>query len=46
MGRPDVAMPDDLEGRFRKAVAQRYGWKKGATAETASEALELWPKSL
>lgn len=46
MGRLSITISDNLEDRFRKAVAQKYGWKKGAIAEAASEAFELWLKSL
>jgi len=44
MGRMNITLPDDLEERFRKAVALKYGWKKGALSKSIEEALEDWIK--
>ena len=45
MGRMSIVLSDDLEQRFRKAVALKYGWKKGALSEAVEEAIEDWIKN-
>jgi hypothetical protein len=42
MGKMNVVLRDDLEERFRKAVFERKGMKKGNISEALEEAIELW----
>ena len=44
MGRIDFNLEDSLEGKFRKAVYQRKGMKKGNITEALEEAIEYWIK--
>lgn len=38
----NVVISDDIEQRFRKAIADYKGMKKGNVSEAAEEAFELW----
>lgn len=42
MGKMNVVLKDDLEKRFRKAVFESKGMKKGNISEALEEAIELW----
>jgi hypothetical protein len=42
MGKMNVVLKDDLEERFRRAVFERKGMKKGNISEALEEAIELW----
>lgn len=42
MGKMTLILPDELEREFRTRVVQKYGGRKGALAEAAAEAFELW----
>ena len=42
MGKMNVVLPDDVEERFRKAVFERMGMKKGNISEALEEAVDLW----
>jgi len=42
MGRINLTMNDDLEKRFREAVAGTIGFKKGNLQVAVEEALEEW----
>jgi hypothetical protein len=42
MGKMNVVISDELEGRFRKAVGYYMGLKKGNISKALEEALELW----
>jgi hypothetical protein len=42
MGKMNVVLPDDLEERFRRAVFERMGMKKGNISEALEEAVDLW----
>jgi len=44
MGKISIAMPDELEERFRKAAMKKFGMKKGNLSDAAVEAIELWLK--
>lgn len=44
MGRINITISDKLEDKFRKVVAAKYGWKKGALSEAIEEALQDWIK--
>jgi len=44
MGKTTVTLPDDLEVRFRKTVADTLGFKKGNLQQALIEALEDWIK--
>lgn len=44
MGKINISLEDDLEQRFRKAVYESKGVKKGELSEAISEALEDWIK--
>jgi len=42
MGRINLTLKDDLEKRFRSAVADTIGFKKGNLQVAVEEALEIW----
>ena len=42
MGRMDIILPDDLEKKFRQAVANRLGMKRGNLKKAAIQAIEQW----
>jgi hypothetical protein len=42
MGKLNVVLPDDLEDRFRKAVFEKMGMKKGNISEAMEEAIDMW----
>ena len=37
-----VEIPDELDKRFRHAIIERLGSRKGALATAVREAMELW----
>ena len=37
-----VEIPDELDKRFRHAIIDRLGSRKGALATAVREAIELW----
>lgn len=41
----NVKIPDQLDKKFRIAIIQRHGAKKGALSQAVKEAIELWLKS-
>jgi hypothetical protein len=45
MGKMNIVLEDELEQRFRKAVFESKGMKKGNISEAFEEALEMWIKS-
>jgi predicted DNA-binding protein len=42
MGTLGLKIPDELEERFRRAVFESKGMKKGNITESLEEAIELW----
>ncbi|MGH9976680.1 MAG: hypothetical protein ACRD8Z_12730 [Nitrososphaeraceae archaeon] len=42
MGKLNVVLPDEVETRFRKAVFEKKGMKKGNISEALEEAVEAW----
>jgi hypothetical protein len=42
MGKLNVVLPDEVEKRFRKAVFEKKGMKKGNISEALEEAVEAW----
>jgi len=44
MGKTTVTLPDELEERFRKTVAEILGFKKGNLQQALIEAIEDWIK--
>jgi hypothetical protein len=42
MGKINISLDDKLEERFRKAVFESKGMKKGNMSEAFEEALEAW----
>jgi len=42
MGKLNAVLPDDVETRFRKAVFESKGMKKGNISEALEEAVEAW----
>lgn len=42
MGKINISLDDKLEERFRKAVFDSKGMKKGNMSEAFEEALEVW----
>ena len=42
MGKLNVVLHDDVDDRFRRAVFQKKGMKKGNITEALEEALLLW----
>jgi hypothetical protein len=45
MGKIHLSIDDELDDRFRLAVAKRKGMKKGNLAEAVEEAMKDWMKS-
>jgi hypothetical protein len=46
MGKMNVVLSDELEDKFRKAVYENKGYKKGNISEAIEEAIECWIKSV
>lgn len=44
MGKMNIVLSDKLEERFRKAIFQRKGMKKGNISKALEEAIEYWIK--
>lgn len=42
MGKMNIVLDDNTEERFRKAVADNKGMKKGNISIALEEAIELW----
>ena len=42
MGKMNIVLGDELEERFRKAVFESKGMKKGNISEALEEAVEKW----
>ncbi len=42
MGKMNIVLPDDLEEKFRKAVFEKKGMKKGNISEALEEAINKW----
>lgn len=42
MGKMNIILSDDTEGRFRKAVSNSKGMKKGNISIAIEEAINLW----
>jgi hypothetical protein len=42
MGKLNIVISDDIEKRFRRAVTECKGMKKGNIDKTFEEAVELW----
>ena len=42
MGKLNVLLPDEVETRFRKAVFEKMGMKKGNLSEAMEEAVDMW----
>lgn len=42
MGKINIVLKDELEERFRRAVFESKGMKKGNISEAMEEALNLW----
>jgi hypothetical protein len=42
MGKMNVVLNDEIEKKFRKAVFERKGMKKGNISEALEEAIEEW----
>ena len=42
MGKMNIVVSNEIEGRFRKAVDYYMGLKKGNIGKAVEEALELW----
>ena len=45
MGKMHLAIDDDLDNRFRMAVAKKKGMRKGNLTEAVEEAMKEWIKS-
>jgi hypothetical protein len=45
MGKINNRISDELEERFRRAVAIHWGVRKGVISKSLEEAIELWIKS-
>jgi hypothetical protein len=45
MGKMNIVLDDRLEERFRKAVFEKKGMKKGNISEALQEAVDLWIES-
>lgn len=44
MGKMNIVLPNDKEEKFRKAVFEKKGMKKGNISEALEEAIDLWIK--
>ena len=42
MGKINVVLDDELEKKFRRAIFERKGMKKGNISEAIEEAIDLW----
>jgi hypothetical protein len=42
MGKMNIVVSDETELRFRQAIADIKGFKKGKISEAAEEAFDLW----
>ena len=42
MGKLNIVVSDDIENRFRRAVFEYKGMKKGNISKAFEEAIELW----
>jgi hypothetical protein len=42
MGKMNIVVSDEIEGRFRKGVGYYMGLKKGNIGKAVEEVLELW----
>ena len=42
MGKMNIVLDDELEQKFRKAVFQRKGMKKGNISKALEEAIKQW----
>ncbi|MCL5948982.1 MAG: hypothetical protein M1490_00710 [Candidatus Bathyarchaeota archaeon] len=42
MGKMNIVLTDEQEERFRKAVFERKGMKKGNISEALDEAIQQW----
>lgn len=42
MGKMNIVLKEETEQRFRKAVFERKGMKKGNISEALEEAIECW----
>jgi hypothetical protein len=42
MGKMNIVLSDELEQKFRKAVFERKGMKKGNISEALQEAIQNW----
>ena len=45
MGKINIVLNDEIEAKFRKAVYQRKGMKKGNISKALEEAIEHWIKT-
>lgn len=45
MGKMNIVLDDVIEEKFRKAVFQRKGMRKGNISEAIEEAIEHWIKT-
>lgn len=44
MGKMNIVLTDELENKFRKAVYETKGYKKGNISEAMKEAIQCWIK--
>ena len=45
MARINVVLPDDVDNKFRKEIAKRFGVRKGNIEKAMIEAIEIWIKN-
>jgi len=46
MGKMNIVLSDEMENRFRRAIFEKKGMKKGNISEAIEEAIDIWIEKL